>query len=195
MDIKQTIAELCKEGIKEYGVSSVPKVTLREDEENSQQIFGRTAYYDPNEKHIVLYISGRHPKDILRSFCHELIHHLQNERGDLSNIDSSDPEYAQNDTHLRDMEEEAYLKGNFMLRDYEDRVKNQNPLNEGTYSESEKNQIDNILRGNLADLRDNFENATNDDDYFKYYEAHHSIQQVMMRGTYDEKNKIARLKQ
>jgi hypothetical protein len=34
-----------------------------------------------------------------------------------------DPQYAQNDSHMRKMEAEAYLKGNFLLRDFEDNFK------------------------------------------------------------------------
>ena len=74
---------------------------------------------------IVLYISGRHPKDILRSFDHELIHHVQNERGDLNQGDASNPQYAQQDDHLRNMEKEAYLEGNLLMRDFEDNFKYQ----------------------------------------------------------------------
>ena len=65
----------------------------------------------------------RHPKDLLRSFCHELIHHVQNERGDLDLGDASNPKYAQEDDHMRKMEMEAYLKGNLLLRDFEDNYK------------------------------------------------------------------------
>ena len=63
------------------------------------------------------------PKDILRSYCHELIHHVQNERGDLDKGNMSSPTYAQDDDHMRKMEMEAYLKGNLLLRDFEDNFK------------------------------------------------------------------------
>ena len=100
-----------------------PKLVLKNDIENAQQIFGRTAYYDPNNSLIVVFITNRHPKDILRSFCHELIHHVQNERGDLITGDTLSPTYAQDDEHMRKMEMEAYLKGNLLLRDFEDNFK------------------------------------------------------------------------
>ena len=67
----------------------------------------------------------RHPKDICRSFSHELVHHHQNERGDLKLGDASSPTYAQDNKHMRKMEMEAYLKGNLLFRDWEDKVKNQ----------------------------------------------------------------------
>ena len=114
-----------KDGCKKFNIRTTPKVVLRQDQENGSKTLGRTAYYDPNDLTIVLYTSNRHPKDILRSFAHELIHHIQNERGDLHLGDSSDPQYAQNDEHLRKMEKEAYLQGNLLMRDFEDNFKYQ----------------------------------------------------------------------
>jgi hypothetical protein len=81
--LKEAIQKLYTEGAKKYGIKNKPSIFLREDEPNSQMMFGRTAYYSPDEQKIVVYVTGRHPKDVLRSFCHELIHHVQNERGDL----------------------------------------------------------------------------------------------------------------
>ena len=33
------------------------------------------------------------------------------------------PKYAQEDEHMREMEKEAYLEGNLLLRDFEDNFK------------------------------------------------------------------------
>ena len=120
---QQALTGIYKDGVKKFNIRTTPKVVLRKDAENGAMTLGRTAYYDPNDLTIVLYTSNRHPKDILRSFAHELIHHVQNERGDLNLGDSSDPQYAQNDDHLRKMEMEAYLKGNMLMRDFEDNFK------------------------------------------------------------------------
>jgi hypothetical protein len=109
----------------EVNIKKAPSLFLKNDVENSNKLFGRTAYYSPNDESIVLYITNRHPKDILRSYCHELIHHIQNERGDLMKGDASSPNYAQEDDHMRKMEMEAYLKGNLLLRDFEDNYKKQ----------------------------------------------------------------------
>ena len=122
---KQALMGIYKDGCKKFNIRTTPKVVLRKDIENGALTLGRTAYYDPNDLTIVLYTSNRHPKDILRSFAHELIHHVQNERGDLHLGDSSDPQYAQNDEHLRKMEKEAYLQGNLLMRDFEDNFKYQ----------------------------------------------------------------------
>jgi len=124
-EFKQALMGIYKDGCKKFNIRTTPKVVLRKDIENGALTLGRTAYYDPSELTIVLYTSNRHPKDILRSFAHELIHHVQNERGDLHLGDSSDPQYAQNDEHLRKMEKEAYLQGNLLMRDFEDNFKYQ----------------------------------------------------------------------
>ena len=124
-EFKQALMGIYKDGCKKFNIRTTPKVVLRKDAENGAMTLGRTAYYDPNDLTIVLYTSNRHPKDILRSFAHELIHHVQNERGDLNLGDSSDPQYAQNDEHLRKMEMEAYLEGNMLMRDFEDNFKYQ----------------------------------------------------------------------
>ena len=122
---QQAAAGIYRDAVKKFNIKTTPSLFLRQDKENGAMTLGRTAFYDPSELKIVLYITGRHPKDILRSFAHELIHHVQNERGDLNLGDSSDPQYAQKDDHLRKMEMEAYLKGNMLMRDFEDNFKYQ----------------------------------------------------------------------
>jgi hypothetical protein len=82
---------------------------------------------------ITIYVDGRHPKDIMRSFSHELVHHNQNENGEFANVvGQGGSNYAQTNPHLRKMEKEAYLKGNMCFRDWEDGYKSSNPniLNE-----------------------------------------------------------------
>ena len=122
---QQAAAGIYRDAVKKFNIKTTPSLFLRQDKENGAMTLGRTAFYDPSELKIVLFITGRHPKDILRSFAHELIHHVQNERGDLNLGDSSDPQYAQKDDHLRKMEMEAYLKGNMLMRDFEDNFKYQ----------------------------------------------------------------------
>jgi hypothetical protein len=125
MELKEALKEIFKVAREEFGIQNKPQLHLRQDEENAQGIFGKTAYYNPTDQSIVLYITNRHPKDICRSFAHELVHHHQNERGDLELGDASQATYAQDDPHMRKMEMEAYLKGNLLFRDWEDKVKNQ----------------------------------------------------------------------
>ena len=125
MDYKEAFKALYEDAKEKYDIQQAPKLILRKDKENAQMTFGRTAYYQPETQTIVVYTTNRHPKDILRSYCHEMIHHVQNERGDLKMSDSTSPTYAQDDAHLRKMEMEAYLKGNLLLRDFEDNFKYQ----------------------------------------------------------------------
>ena len=126
MELKEALGEIFKTAKEKFNIQNTPKLVLKQDEENAQDMFGRTAYYEPEEKTIVIFITNRHPKDILRSFCHEMIHHVQNERGDLNMGDASSPTYAQDDKHMRNMEKEAYLEGNLLLRDFEDNFKYEN---------------------------------------------------------------------
>ena len=123
MEYKKQFGELYRNAKDKFNIQQAPKLVLKQDEENAEQVFGRTAHYSPEDQTIVIFITNRHPKDILRSFCHEMIHHVQNERGDLKMGDASSPTYAQDDKHMRKMEMEAYLKGNLLLRDFEDNFK------------------------------------------------------------------------
>tara|TARA_B100000131_G_C17695620_1_gene442532 strand:+ start:193 stop:570 length:378 start_codon:yes stop_codon:yes gene_type:complete len=123
MEYKDKFVDLYKDAKNKFNIQKAPKLILRQDKANAEKVFGRTAYYDPGSSTIVVFITNRHPKDILRSYCHELIHHVQNERGDLAKGDASSPTYAQDDDHMRKMEMEAYLEGNLLLRDHEDQFK------------------------------------------------------------------------
>lgn len=100
----------------------LPKVKfVNDDKENADNFFGKTAYYDPNQSLIVLYTTDRHPKDILRSFAHEMIHHMQNCEGRLTNIDTQN---INEDGYLKELELEAYKSGNELFRGWEDLTKN-----------------------------------------------------------------------
>ena len=106
------------------GFDDAPSIYLRTDPKNSESIFGKTAHYDPGQRSIVLYVHNRHPKDVLRSLSHELVHHAQNCRGEFDNErEHLEQGYAQKDPHLRSMEEEAYSVGNLVFRDFEDMMK------------------------------------------------------------------------
>lgn len=116
---------------KELQLKTIPKVKLVSDDKNADKVLGKTAYYNPDGKEIVLYTTNRHQKDILRSFAHEVIHHWQHENEKLQTSSKggkrgegvSDPQYAQKNPWLRQMEKQAYLLGNIMFRDWEDAKK------------------------------------------------------------------------
>lgn len=102
-------------------IHPLPEVKIRRDLAESEQFFGRTAYYDPNDKEVVLYTQGRHPKDVMRSFTHEMVHHIQNIEGRLGKIETSDTNKSD---ALLELEKEAYLVGNITFRNWEDKTKN-----------------------------------------------------------------------
>ena len=108
---------------KRMGFDKPPRLFLRNDPENAQNPLGKTAYYDPEEMSVTLYINGRHPKDVMRSLSHELVHHTQNCNGQFNGASEMGEGYAQNDDHLREMEREAYEQGNLCFRDWEDSIK------------------------------------------------------------------------
>ena len=105
------------------GFKKAPTLFLKGDNKNASNPLGKTAFYDPQEKSVTLYITNRHPKDIMRSLSHELVHHTQNCRGDFDNVGEMGEGYTQNDEYLREMEREAYETGNMCFRDWEDSIK------------------------------------------------------------------------
>lgn len=109
---------------KRMGFKKPPRIFLKNDHDNAQNPLGKTAYYDPEDMSVTLYVTGRHPKDIMRSLSHELVHHTQNCNGKFDKVHSMGDGYAQNDEHLREMERQAYEIGNLCLRDWEDGIKN-----------------------------------------------------------------------
>lgn len=139
---------------KRLGFSKPPRMFLKQDEENAKNPLGRTAYYDPEQMSITLYTTGRHPKDVMRSLAHELVHHTQNCNGMFDNVGSVGEGYAQNDEHLREMEREAYEQGNLCFRDWEDSIKNTiyfEHLQKGVNVMSTKKWKNNELKGLLTE--------------------------------------------
>jgi len=121
IDYKQQIRDLTKHMIKKgMNILPLPRVIFKHsDTENASQFLGKTAYYSPSDMTIVLYTEGRHPKDIARSFAHEMIHHIQNLEGRLENINTTN---TNDDDHLNDIEREAYTKGNMVFRNWTDNM-------------------------------------------------------------------------
>ena len=119
IDVQEKIAQLTNHMI-DKGMNIEPLPTLEfvdGDSENAKDFFGKTAYYDPNKQHIVLYTDGRHPKDIVRSYAHEMIHHIQNLEDRLGDIAGTD---TTSDEHLDKLEQEANLKGTMTFRNWTD---------------------------------------------------------------------------
>ena len=121
--LKPLISKFLPFAQERMGFDKPPRLFLKNDSKNAGNPLGKTAFYDPAQKSVTLYTTGRHPKDVMRSLSHELVHHTQNCRGYFDNTGEMGEGYAQNDEHLREMEREAYEVGNMCFRDWEDSIK------------------------------------------------------------------------
>lgn len=157
MDLSQSenlFHSLGKYAQKRFGFKNPPTLNFVSDAENQMKLLGKTAYYDPEGMSISIYVDGRHTKDILRSFAHELVHHTQNENGMLDVGGYSGKGYAQKNKSLRAMERDAYERGNMCFRDWEDQLKEKKPTiyNEGrNYKMSIKKWKNKELSQNLSE--------------------------------------------
>ena len=121
IDYKQLIADLTDYMVeKGRNIEPLPKVEFIDgDTENAKDFFGKTAYYDPATQTIVLYTEGRHPKDIVRSYSHEMVHHTQNLEDRLEGIATTN---TMEDENLDKIEQEANLVGTMTFRNWTDTI-------------------------------------------------------------------------
>tara|TARA_B100000989_G_scaffold298807_1_gene290005 strand:+ start:2131 stop:3366 length:1236 start_codon:yes stop_codon:yes gene_type:complete len=126
-DYTREVDSLTNFAQKRMGFSKVPRILFDDDVPNSHKTLGKTGYYNPANSEIHIYASGRHIKDILRSLAHEFVHHMQNEKGDLTNDGYMGQGYAQKNPKMREMERQAYEMGNLCFRDWEDSLKQKHP--------------------------------------------------------------------
>jgi len=122
-ELKKHIRSFYPFAKKRMGFNKPPTISLKQDGDNAKNVLGKTAYYDPESFSITLFVTGRHPKDILRSLAHELVHHAQNCQGEFDNVGEMGEGYAQTNPHLREMEVAANRDGSMCLRDWEDAYK------------------------------------------------------------------------
>lgn len=105
------------------GFNRPPTMFFDSDPSNQSKVLGKTAYYDPQSLEIHIFTDGRHPKDMLRSIAHELIHHQQNEEGRLDVGGYHGEGYYLKNEKMKKLEQEAMLMGNALMREYEDTLK------------------------------------------------------------------------
>ena len=135
------------------GFDKPVSVNLISDPQNAKNPLGKTAYYNPGTMEVTVFVDKRHVKDILRSMSHELVHHTQNCRGEFEGGVNTGPGYAQEDGHMREMEKEAYLEGQLLLRDFEDNLKKENKMKitETTLKQLIKEQLELMEKMNILD--------------------------------------------
>jgi hypothetical protein len=121
-DFRPHIASLTKHML-DSGMKLEPLPTVQmihDDYENGEDLFGNTAYYNPGNNSVILFTYGRHPKDILRSYAHELVHVHQNMEDRLTGLGGNTN--VNQDDHLEQIEREAYETGNIMFRSWTDSI-------------------------------------------------------------------------
>ena len=137
------------------GFQKPPTIVFASDPSNQDKVLGKTAYYDPDALEIYIYSDGRHPKDMLRSIAHELIHHQQNLEGRLDVGGYSGPGYYLENDKLRVVEHEAMLEGNKLLREYEDTIKKESK--DMSLKEWKNNELNQRLMKRFGILKENNE--------------------------------------
>lgn len=128
------------------GIQMHPYPSFSMKKEEQEGLYIRTGYYDPVNKQVVAFVKDRHPKDVLRSITHELIHHNQNITGVIEK-NGYTGQNIKDDSELEKLESDAYLRGNIYFRkwtetmrpDIYDNVKKK-PINEGVLKEAYTNQ-------------------------------------------------------
>ena len=160
--LKSSLREFYPYAKKRLGFDRPVRLFLRNDPHNAEQVYGKTAYYDPQEEKVVLYVTNRHPKDILRSFAHELVHHKQNCEGRLSGLTAGEG-YAQ--TELGDkLETEAYV-GSKLVRDYEDTRRKQ------MTTEELKQKVESIVKEYLDEKKGKYDDGDGKDEKCDYVDC------------------------
>jgi hypothetical protein len=118
----ELVDDLCRFMQKKFGYDSQPHITFAKSKKNGNNILGFTGHYDHNNQELVIYVTNRHPKDILRSLAHELLHHVQWHEGGFEGHDTSaaeDPNYIMDDEFLKGIEADAFERGNIAFREWE----------------------------------------------------------------------------
>lgn len=111
--LKSVFDFMVKQG---YTKMPYPKVILDRTDQGDD-IFMKTAYFDPESNGIRIFINGRAIKDCVRSFCHECIHYRQQLDGDIEKSGYTSDKITE-DKNLVHLEAEAYLKGNMAFRSW-----------------------------------------------------------------------------
>lgn len=137
---------------KQLGFNHPPIINFAEDQNNAEDMVGKTGYYDPSTKEITVFITNRHPKDIMRTVAHEVIHHAQNERGDFDNLGEMGEGYFQTNPHLHKLEIEAYSSGNDLFRKWEENFRKQRNQNNMVNENNLRAKIRSLIEAEMKNM-------------------------------------------
>ena len=120
----------------ENGFTSAPTppIHLHRDSQDEQNPFKQfTGYFNPESFEIHLFLYGRHPKDVLRTLAHELVHVRQFNENRLAEGGAD----LKDDPELRDCELEAFTQGNLGFREWTEQM-GQNDFGEDVIVETDE---------------------------------------------------------
>jgi hypothetical protein len=133
---------------KRMNILPLPDIKIKKDPEQANDFFGKTAYYRPDSMEVMLYTLGRHPKDVCRSFTHEMIHHIQNLEGRIGGgrISTSN---VNEDEYLKEIEKEAYLLGNITFREWTDKQSKNGDSKKKVMAEGKYDKLSNMVSSDV----------------------------------------------
>ena len=155
-DLESHIQDMYGFFANKYNFDKHPDIHLDSDEQNKAEILGKTAYYDPQSYEVHIYTDNRHPKDMLRSIAHELIHHKQNLENRLQVGGYNGPGYYLKNDKLKEVEHEAMLEGNACMREWEDtkKYKNLKESKNMSLNEWKNNELNKLLLKKFGILKE-----------------------------------------
>ena len=167
------------------GFKKPPTMHFDSEPNNQSNVLGKTAYYDPSSLEIHVFTDGRHPKDMLRSIAHELIHHQQNLE-DRLNVGGymGQGYYLQNEA-MKELEQEAMLKGNALMREYEDTTKSEE-MNKMSLKEWKNNELNKLLLEKFGILKE--EKTPKHDENPKLKGGQKGLPDSLQKGIIDSTN-------
>ena len=190
-DLEPHVQEMYDYFDQKIGFNKPPTMIFDSDPGNQANVLGKTAYYDPSSLQIHIFVDGRHPKDMLRSIAHELIHHQQNLEGRLNVGGYHGEGYYLENEELKALEQEAMLQGNSLMREYEDNLKIKEN-NKMSLKEWKNNELNQLLMKRFGILKENAdlntgESGVDGDDKDETYMGHEKKENLYEDSGEEEK--------
>ena len=192
IDVKGKIMQLTQHMLdKGYNIEPLPTVEFVDgDSDNARDFLGKTAYYNPENQTITLFTEGRHPKDIVRSFSHEMIHHIQYLEDRLGDITTTN---TQEDDNLNNIEAEANLKGTMTFRNWTDSLnekKEKDPFGLNQYARELAQGLEEAIVGDKIECDNcdwSWDISSGGDDLYTCHKCwHDNTPKQLNEGRYDK---------